>query len=593
MSEIENQLPADIDTLHALMVAACAERDAAIAERETAIGERDRALSQIDRLRHLLRQLQRAHFGKRSEKLDPDQLLLTLEDIEQAIAESEAHDDKKDAIAAKVRAEKRRANRGALPRHLPRVDVTIAPEDTNCPCCRTPMHVIGEETSERLDVIPAQFRVIVTHRPKYACRACEEAPVQAPAPERLIKGGLPTEAMVAYVLAAKYAWHLPLYRQAQILLSQGVAIERATLAFWVGYAAAELKPLYLRLRELILGSLKIAVDETVAPVLDPGRGRTKKGYFWAIARDDRPWGGTDPPAIAYTYAPGRGAVHALKLLDTYHGIVQCDGYAAYKNIANAAYLGEAITLAFCWAHLRRKFFEIAKGGSAPIASEALDRIALLYAIEKTIRGRSADERRAVRQEKSKPLVLARATRARLGEVRHRRSHPLRLEPLGRARSLPRRRPHRTRHQHRRERYASHCAQSKERALRRPRSRGGELGSHRLACRDLQIAWRRSASLLRRRAHKTRQSLASLAPRRAHALGLGGAAVHLSPRGVSRERETGSRSLHRKIKLSEQWDRRTAYDEKAEQELKEKDLEARQNYYLSLQEAERKRMRGEI
>ena len=271
-------------------------------------------LSQIDRLRHLLRQLQRAHFGKRSEKLDPDQLLLTLEDIEQAIAESEANDDKKDAIAAKVRAEKRRANRGALPRHLPRVDVTIAPEDTNCPCCRTPMHVIGEETSERLDVIPAQFRVIVTHRPKYACRACEEAPV--------------------------------------------------------------------------------------------GRGRTKKGYFWAIARDDRPWGGTDPPAIAYTYAPGRGAVHALKLLDTYHGIVQCDGYAAYKNIANAAYLGEAITLAFCWAHLRRKFFEIAKGGSAPIASEALDRIALLYAIEKTIRGRSADERRAVRQEKSKPLVLA-------------------------------------------------------------------------------------------------------------------------------------------------------------------------------------------
>ena len=141
--------------------------------------------------------------------------LLALEDIEQAIAESEAHDDKKDAIAAKTRTEKRRANRGALPRHLPRVDVTIAPEDTNCPCCRAPMHVIGEETSERLDVIPAQFRVIVTHRPKYACRACEEAPVQAPAPERLIKGGLPTEAMVAYVLAAKYAWHLPLYRQAQ------------------------------------------------------------------------------------------------------------------------------------------------------------------------------------------------------------------------------------------------------------------------------------------------------------------------------------------------------------------------------------------
>jgi hypothetical protein len=227
----------------------------------------------------------------------------------------------------------------------------------------------------------------------------------APAPERLIKGGLPTEAMVAYVLVAKYAWHLPLYRQAQMLLAQGLDIKRAIMAFWVGYAAAELEPLYVRLREIILTAGKIAVDETVAPVLDPGRGCTKKGYFWAIARDDRPWGGTDPPAVAYTYAPGRGAVHALKLLDHYRGIVQCDGYAAYKTIANAT-SDEAITLAFCWAHLRRRFFDIAEGGPAPIASEALARIAALYAIEKSIRGRSAGERRAVRQEKSKPLVLA-------------------------------------------------------------------------------------------------------------------------------------------------------------------------------------------
>jgi transposase len=215
------------------------------------------------------------------------------------------------------------------------------------------MHRIGEETSERLDVIPAQFRVIVTHRPKYACRTCEQAVLQAPAPERLIKGGLPTEAMVAHALVSKYAWHLPLYRQSQMLRSQGVEIKRSTLAFWVGYAAAELKPVYLRMRELILGSAKIAVDETTAPVLDPGRGQTKKGYFWAIARDDRPWGGADPPAVAYTYAPGRGAVHALKLLDGYRGVVQCDGYAAYKAIT-AKPQGQGITLAFCWAHLRRQ-----------------------------------------------------------------------------------------------------------------------------------------------------------------------------------------------------------------------------------------------
>jgi transposase len=396
--ESADQLPTDIETLQALIVATRAERDAALAER-------DQAVSQMDRLRHLLRQLQRAQFGRRSEKLDPEQLLLALEDIEQAVAANEADDDRKDPTAAGARANKRCANRGALPGHLPHVDVTIAPEDTNCPCCRAPMHMIGEETSQRLDVVPAQFRVIVTHRPKYACRACEEAVVQAPAPERLIKGGLPTEAMVAYVLVAKYAWHLPLYRQAQMLQALGLDIKRAVLAFWVGYAAAELQPLYRRLRELILTSGKIAVDETVAPVLDPGRGRTKKGFFWAIARDDRSWGGSDPPAVAYTYAPGRGAVHALKLLDQYRGIVQCDGYAAYKTIANAA-RDEAITLAFCWAHLRRRFFDIAQGGHAPIASEALERIAALYAIEKAIRGRSAGERRAVRQEKSKPLVLA-------------------------------------------------------------------------------------------------------------------------------------------------------------------------------------------
>jgi transposase len=398
VSESLDQLPTDVALLQALLVAARAERDAAAAER-------DQVLSQNHRLQHLLQQLRRMQFGRRSEKLDPDQLDLALEDIEQAIAGSEADADRRDPQGARDRAAKRRAGRGALPRHLPRVHVTIEPEDTTCPCCRSPMHAIGEDTAERLDVIPAQFRVIVTHRPKYACRACEEAVVQAPAPERLIKGGLPTEAMVASVLVGKYAWHLPLYRQTQMLAAHGLDIKRSILAFWVGYAAAELKPIWLRLRELILTSGKVAVDETVAPVLDPGRGRTKQGYFWAIARDDRPWGGTDPPAIAFSYAPGRGAVHALKLLDGYRGIVQCDGYAAYKSIADKA-SSEAITLAFCWAHLRRHFFDIANGGDAPIASEALERIAALYAIEKTIRGLSADERRAVRQERSRPLVVA-------------------------------------------------------------------------------------------------------------------------------------------------------------------------------------------
>jgi transposase len=172
------------------------------------------------------------------------------------------------------------------------------------------MTVIGEDTSERLDVIPAQFRVIVTKRPKLACRACTGTVVQAPAPARLIEGGIPTEALVAHVLVARYADHLPLYRQAQIMQRQGVILERSTLSFWMGYAAAEVAPVVVRLREMMLASTRIFADETVVPVLDPGRGRTKQGYFWAMARDDRPWGGSEPPAVVYSYAPGRGHIHA-------------------------------------------------------------------------------------------------------------------------------------------------------------------------------------------------------------------------------------------------------------------------------------------
>lgn len=385
------------DVARAEKVGAAAERDAIVSERDAILAERDHLIAHLDRLRHLLKQLQRMQFGRRSEQLDPDQLKLALEDIEQAIAKAEAAEEKRNP---KGRA-KREGGRGPLPAQLPHEHVTIAPEDTNCPCCRAPMHVIGEETSERLDVIPVQFRVIVTHRPKYACRTCEEKIVQAPAPERLIASGIPTEAMVAYVLVSKYAWHLPLYRQSQMLLAQGIHLSRSVLAFWVGYAAVELTPLYERLKELLLASPKLAVDETPVPVLDPGKGRTKKGYFWTIARDDRPWGGTDPPAVAYTYAPGRGSMYGHALLENYSGIVQCDGYAAYKSLDT-----RRITLAFCWAHLRRKFYDIAKGGDAPIASEALKRIAALYAIEKDSRVSCADERRIIRQQQSAPLALA-------------------------------------------------------------------------------------------------------------------------------------------------------------------------------------------
>ena len=347
-------LPEGIEALRALVLATMSERDAAVTERDT-------LLAQNDRLRHLLLQLRRMHFGARSERLPEEQLQLGLEALEQAIAKEDAEAEKRDPERRLDNAAKRRASRGALPAHLPRIEVTLAPEDTACPCCRASMTVIGEDSSERLDVIPAQFRVIVTRRPKLACRSCTGIVVQAPAPARLIEGGIPTEAMVAHVLVARYADHLPLYRQAQILARQGVILERSTLSFWMGYAAAEVAAVVARLREMMLASTRIFADETVVPVLDPGRGRTKQGYFWAIARDDRPWGGSQPPAVVYSYAPGRGHIHANTLLGGYRGILQCDGYGAYKKFAGSKSTETSTTLAFCWSHNLESVFMWSSG----------------------------------------------------------------------------------------------------------------------------------------------------------------------------------------------------------------------------------------
>ena len=215
MTSVVETLPNDVEALQAMVVAMRAEFDAEHAEKVRVVEERDRLIGQNDRLRHIIRQLHRVQFGKRSEKLDPDQLKLALEDLEQALAQGEAEEEKATRTINKTttRSDKKsRTTRGSLPDHLPRVEIVIEPEDTACPCCGGAMHVIGEDSSQRLDVIPAQYQVVVTRRPKYACRACEGTVVQAAAPAHLIEGGLPTEQMVAQVLVAKYADHCPLYR---------------------------------------------------------------------------------------------------------------------------------------------------------------------------------------------------------------------------------------------------------------------------------------------------------------------------------------------------------------------------------------------
>src|SRR5882757_10386991 len=256
-----------------------------------------------ERLRQIIREMQRHRFGRRAETLPEDQMLLGLEDVEQMAASDAAIADQSAPASRAARAEKRSSNRGSLPAHLPRIEFVVDIDDKACPCCKGELHRIGEDKSERLDLVPAQFRVLVTRRPKYACRSCEDGVMQAPAPARLIEGGLPTEATVAQVLVSKYADHLPLYRQAQIYARQGITLDRSTLADWVGHAAWHLRPLHQRLLDKLKQRPKLFADETTLPVLDPGRGRTKTGQLWAYAADDGPWGGSDPPGVAYVYAP--------------------------------------------------------------------------------------------------------------------------------------------------------------------------------------------------------------------------------------------------------------------------------------------------
>jgi len=364
------------------------------------------ALAEIERLQLQLAGLKRNRFGRRSEKLDDETLQRATEDLEQSVAEKMAAlEATARPLAAKTKPPPNGAppkrNRGALPAHLPRVEVIVDIEDKACTCCGGLLHQIGEDQAEMLDYIPAQFRVRVIRRPRYGCRACENAVVQAPAPDRPIDGGMATEALVAQVLIGKYCDHLPLYRQSQIFARQGINLDRSTLCNWVGRACWWLSPLHELMLSTVLSSPKVFADDTTLPVLDPGNGRTKTGRLWCYAVDNRPWQGPGHPVAAYVYSEDRKAEHPAIHLKGFRGLLQVDGYSGYGQLAKAA---DGPQLAFCWAHARRKFYDIHVATKAPLAKEALRRIAALYEIETEIRGRTADQRRAVRGALSRPLV---------------------------------------------------------------------------------------------------------------------------------------------------------------------------------------------
>ena len=394
------------------------------------------------RLEMLIKELRHALYGKRSEKLSADERQLAFEDLEAAVAEAEAAQESSPAMPAASRKRRKPINRnlGNLPKDLPRIEEVIEPKSLECPCGCGRMHRIGEDRTERLDIVPAQLRVIVTIRPKYACRACTDGVIQAPARPWLIEGALPTEGTLAHVLISKYADHLPLYRQSQIMARSGIQIDRSTLAGWVGKAAFHLGPVVDRLADHLKRSTKLFMDETTAPVLDPGKGKTKTGYLWALARDDRRWGGSDPPGVIYFYAPasqrlqanacrptGRGGGHAETFLDGFDGILQIDGYAGYNRLTKPSRKGgNPLSVAYCWAHARRKLREVFERDGSVIAREGLERIAKFYEIEAEIRGLGHDQRLAVRQARTAPLVESFGTwlieqrsrvsaRSRLGE----------------------------------------------------------------------------------------------------------------------------------------------------------------------------------
>lgn len=400
---------ADLDILPPIMRQVVLDLQAQVVQLSERNAAQDVVIAELKHLtarqEHLIAELRHARFGKKSEKLSEDERQLAFEDLEIAAAEIQEAINQQPTPDGKPRRKAAKRNRGHLPAHLPRIEQVVEPQNKVCSCGCTQLVAIGEDRSERLDVIPAQFRVIVTVRPRYACSRCDAGVLQAPAPPHLIEGGLPTEALMAHVAVAKFCDHLPLYRQCQIYARAGLALDRSTLASWCGVTSHHLTMIVDHMLAHIKTAPRLFMDETRAPVLDPGAGQTKTGYLWALTRDDRGWGGNDPPAVVFTYGDSRQGAHAMRILHGFEGVLQVDGYAGYDALARTKRIGgKPLQLAYCWAHARRKLHEIHKKDASPIAAEGLRRIAELYAIEAEIRGQDAEERLAIRTQRSAPLV---------------------------------------------------------------------------------------------------------------------------------------------------------------------------------------------
>jgi transposase len=398
-------LPDDIDALKALIVAQRAALRLAEARAATAETEAKARGLEIEKLRHMIARLRHERFGQSSERRALlDQLELQLFELEEDEAQAEA------AVEASKPAEtpgvavqsfdRRKPARRPLPEHLPRERV-VHPAPSTCPCCGGALHKLGEDVTETLELVPRQWKVVQHVREKFSCRSCEKI-TQPPAPRHPIARGRAGPGLLTHVLFGKYGLHLPLTRQSATYAREGVPLDVSTMADWVGASAATLMPLIEAIRAHVFAAERIHADDTTVPVLAAGKTRT--GRLWTYVRDDRPFAGADPPAAAYFYSPDRGGVHPETHLASYAGLMQADAYAGFNRLYEAGRKPGPIMEAVCWAHARRKFFDLARLNKAPIAIEAVTRIDALFAIEREINGKPPSERRRVRQERSRARV---------------------------------------------------------------------------------------------------------------------------------------------------------------------------------------------
>jgi transposase len=406
-------LPDDPTALKAIILAQRAE-----AEQMAASVRAYEAVIQALKIR--IARLKKQKFGRSSEKIEReiDQLQLALEDLEVAIATAESEPASTEppatTAAPSERAAPRRRGKPRIAATTPHERVVLDPGE-HCPECGGTLRLVGEDVSEILDLVAAQLKVIETARLKKSCRRCETM-VQTAAPTRPIPRGMAGPSLLAHILVAKYDDHLPLYRQGEIFTRQGADIPRSTLIDWCGQAIAVLRPLVERIKAEMMRGDRLHVDDTPVQVLAPkvrqsqGHGKAraiKEGRIWTYVRDDRPWGGPDPPAVAYYFSPDRKGEHPQGHLASFKGVLQADAYSGFGKLYEAAPGAKPqIREAACWAHLRRDFHDVWKGTGSPIAKDALERIGKLYDIERTITGQSAEIRKDVRQQHSRPQVQA-------------------------------------------------------------------------------------------------------------------------------------------------------------------------------------------